>query len=211
MTRNEAYKILGVASTSGIDQIEEAYKNRLSKCQLQLVPGQSLATRQKAQDLIIAIQEAWQLLKNQTSPKSAPSPVNMPIGNSPRTTGFVVALILMGLIGALCTHTSGHKADVENVDTAQAYASNSAVSEPVVASNPAKAQLRILAAPWCYVEIDGKSVGTSGRLEAFEVSDGPHTLVLRRNGKVLTKNVSLNGGYLTVIRIDFERGLIRVD
>lgn len=215
MTRNEAYRILGIARTSGSDQIEEAYKTLLSKCQLQLVPGQSLATRQEAQDRIVAIQDAWQVLKNQTPRNITSHPVNTQHTRvnyfgwlvlfriSPRTAGFFVAIVLMGSISLLCMHSSGH--------TAKANTPNFAASGPVIPSNSSKAHLMILAVPWCYVEIDDKFVGTSGQSAAFEVSKGIHTLVLRSNGKVLAKTVSLNGGYLTVIKIDFERGLIRVE
>ena len=223
MTRNEAYKILGVATTSGIDQIEEAYKTGLRKCQLQLVAGQPLSVRQDAQERIVNIEEAWQLLKNQTSRNSTSQPVNthrtrvnyfgwhMPLGISPRTAGFFVALILMGSISALCMYSLGYETYVKNTETIKTYATNSAASEPMIASNPPKAHLRVLAVPWCYVEMDGRTLGASGQLAAFQVSEGNHTLVLRRNGKILTKNVLLQGAYLTVISVDFERGIILVE
>jgi hypothetical protein len=71
--------------------------------------------------------------------------------------------------------------------------------------------MRVLSVPWCEVELDGRPLGASGQLAAFEVSEGPHKLVLKRNGKVLTRTIALPAGRQTIVKIDFEGGQVHVD
>jgi hypothetical protein len=72
------------------------------------------------------------------------------------------------------------------------------------------AQLRVLSAPWCQVELDGKALGPSGQAKAFEATEGRHTLTLRRNSRVLTSALQLPPGQETLVWVQFEKGKIDV-
>ena len=64
MTANEAYQVLNVGPGAGMAEIERAYKAALQALQLQLVPGQPVDVRQKAQAQIAELKSAFEFLKN---------------------------------------------------------------------------------------------------------------------------------------------------
>ena len=80
MTTSQAYQILKVKPGASQLEIEQAYKGALRTLLLQIVPGQPLAVRQKAQDQIAQLKTAFELLKNRA--KSSASPAR-PAGYAP--------------------------------------------------------------------------------------------------------------------------------
>ena len=81
---------------------------------------------------------------------------------------------------------------------------------PLIVETP-MARMRVLSVPWCEVELDGRPFGASGQSAAFEVSEGTHTLVLQRNGKVLTRKITLRAGRQAVVKVDFKGERVYVD
>ena len=61
------------------------------------------------------------------------------------------------------------------------------------------------------VELDGRPFGPSGQSVAFEVSEGTHTLVLQRNGKALTKTITLRAGRQAIVKVDFKGERVYVE
>ncbi len=64
MTATQAYQALHVRPGAGLPEIEQAYKAALQALQLQLVPGQPVDVRQKAQAQIAELKSAFEYLKN---------------------------------------------------------------------------------------------------------------------------------------------------
>ena len=64
MTVAQAYQILNINPGASQREIEQAYTAVLRVLQLQLVPGQPVTARQKAQDRIAELKSAFELLKN---------------------------------------------------------------------------------------------------------------------------------------------------
>ena len=67
MTKQQAYGIIGVNSRSGAAEIEHAYTSKLQKLQRQLLAGQSLSIRRRAQQQIIQLASAWEVLQNSSA------------------------------------------------------------------------------------------------------------------------------------------------
>jgi hypothetical protein len=99
---------------------------------------------------------------------------------------FLIAAVMMLAVVLLCVRTS-------------------ATGKP-----QKSAQFRVLSAPWCQVDLDGKALGPSGQAKAFEVTEGRHTLTLRRNGQVLRSALQLSRGLETLVWVQFEKGQIDV-
>ena len=67
MTKQEAYRIIGVNSISNRSKIEKAYISKLRKRQRQLITGYSISIRQRAQQQIAQLASAMEVLqKNPT-------------------------------------------------------------------------------------------------------------------------------------------------
>ncbi len=77
-------------------------------------------------------------------------------------------------------------------------------------SGPA-AEFRVYSVPWCYVGVDGKSVGVSGQAVPFEAPSGLRRLTFERDGKRLIKRVRLKHDRLTIIKVRFEKEQINVE
>lgn len=216
MTVSQACRILNVKAGCSRREIEQVYKARLQLLQLQLVAGRPLAVREKAEHDIAQLKTACEFLMQkagngaQSHPRHPQKhPVSMPVGGSPRqtparrtrvasqwavapisnsgvlTSFLIAAMVMLGVI-LLC--------------------SGSLVSE----NSNKTAKLRVLSVPWCYVEIDGKPMGSSGQAEARALQEGRHRFVLRRDNMVLSRSVYLPKDSLTIIKVGFEEGTIDV-
>jgi hypothetical protein len=73
MTAAQAYQILNVSPGASQREIERAYMDVLRVLQLQLVPGQPVAARQKAQDQIAELKSAFEFLKNMAGSGGQPT------------------------------------------------------------------------------------------------------------------------------------------
>jgi hypothetical protein len=73
MTATWAYQVLNMRPGAGLVEIEQAYKAALRTLQLQLVPGQPVAVRQKAQAQIAELKSAFEFLKNTAAPGAQPT------------------------------------------------------------------------------------------------------------------------------------------
>ena len=214
MTPDQAYNVIGVSRNSSRSQIEQAYKSKLNSLQRQMQTGQPLAVREQAKRQVAELVNAWDLLKNaprqghkqppvnrrQPQHKPAPSSARQqsrtrnwsgssstpPLPNRAVVMSFVLAAVMMLAVIFLCT-------------------AGPAASEP---TEPA--QLRVLSYPWCYVTVDGKWLGASGQLEAFEFEEGIHKLTFKRDHESLTRNMRLSAGHVTVMKVQFEKGQIDV-
>ena len=67
MTKQQAYRIIGINSRSGDAEIESAYIGKLQTLQRQLVAGQSLSIRERAQQQIVQLASARELLQNNSA------------------------------------------------------------------------------------------------------------------------------------------------
>ena len=63
MTKIEACKVLGISRSASSVKAEQAYLNIQKQLCLQLVPGNTLADRQKAQAQLAELTTAWQVLQ----------------------------------------------------------------------------------------------------------------------------------------------------
>ena len=72
MTKIEAYKLLGISRSASSAKAEQAYRNIQKQLCLQLVPGNTLAGRQKAQVKLARLTTAKQTLQITSSPGSYP-------------------------------------------------------------------------------------------------------------------------------------------
>ena len=215
MTPDVAYKVIGVQKGSSISLIEQAYKCKLQKLHRQMIPGQPLPVRQKAERQVIELKNAWEVLKNipqqgfkspqpkkkhlqpqkpaasftQKQPTVQPLPVFGRISSRPNlhvAASFAVAAVMMILVVALCYGSLGKSNEAQT------------------------AYLRVLAVPWCSVEIDGRKLGSSGQPEPFKVREGSHKLKLSRNNKILTKEIELIRSMQTIVKAQFDKGMINV-
>jgi len=215
MTVDQACRVLGVSQNSSRSQVEQAYKSKLEKLQRKMVTGQPLALREKATREVAELVSAWELLKSRPWPSYSPPPANRqsqprpqpvpafahqqsgarrrsgsasapPLPNRAVAASFLIAAVMMLAVVLLCVRTS-------------------ATGKP-----QKSAQFRVLSAPWCQVDLDGKALGPSGQAKAFEVTEGRHTLTLRRNGQVLRSALQLSRGLETLVWVQFEKGQIDV-
>ena len=75
MTAAEAYQILNVPPGASPQEIQRAYVTALQALQLQLVPGQPLSVRRKAQDQIAQLKTAFEFMRNMGTPGAGPARV----------------------------------------------------------------------------------------------------------------------------------------
>ena len=215
MTIDQAYRVIGVSRNSTRSQVEQAYKSKLQNLHLQMIPGQPLAVRQRAEQQVAHLKTALEVLQMvaaqayghpwANAPTTAqPQPAAgfpqqqsggqgwtqsstvTPLSNRAVVMSFLIAGFIMLVIILLCF---------------DAFATS---------KGKKSAQLRVLSVPWCYVEIDGKKLGSSGQPKPFELVEGKHKLNLRRNNKVLTRKIQLTRGSHTVVKAQFEKGRINV-
>jgi len=194
MTLEESIIVLGVGKNSNHQLIEQAYKNNLRKLQLQLTAGQSLSVRKQAEHKISQLENAIDVARHtvaqQTLPlpsqASIPSTIGQPVTSIPTSwwaipnkvfvysAGLAAATIL--LVVLLCAARA--------------------------AGN--KAEFRVFSVPWCYVELDGRALGTSGQVEAFKVTPGVHTITLRTDSDVITKEMEFHKDKPAMLKVKFQ-------
>jgi len=194
MTTGQACHILGVRPDAGRTEIERAHTVALGRLQRQLLPGIPQAVRQKAQEQIIELSSAFEILKSVAAPTVQPTPpVSLPPGPTPAgplypwvlPAGFVLAAIVL-VVAVLGMRPS------------------------ISPRRQRTARLRVLSVPWSYVTVDGESLGPSGQIEAFTLKPGDHEVVLRQGNRVLSQTVHLPKASETIIKAQFEKGLIDV-
>jgi len=218
MTIDEAYRIMGVDTGCSLSEIGMAYRNKLQHLQSQFSSGQSPIIRQRIRQQVLELTAAWEMLQKKaaepaknhqqvnTAPLlhaepapvyTCPSPVKgsgalkdffidptLPIPAV--VIGFAVVALTMLLIACLCLSTS------------------------TKVNKTGSAQLRVLAVPWCQVEIDGEPLGTSGQVNPFELAEGTHELTVWRDDKFMSKNIKLRKDCVAIARVWFEKDEIRV-
>jgi len=216
MTIIQAYTIIGVTKNDDMAKIEMAYRQKLKKLQLQLTTGQSLPIRQRALHQIEQLSSAMEVIQNNppqpNTPQSARSQRRdrsqnnanskqtqdtwrelfdlFGVNQSPSPKEFVGAILIfmtiMGILFMCLNASSSHTQD-----------------KPAL--------LRVISVPWCHVELDGESLGTSGQAKAFELSEGKYCLTFRNNNETLTKTIKLYNGRQALVKVQFEKGYINVD
>ena len=84
MTPAQACEVLGVSRGSSRSQIEQTYKSKRQKLQLQLVAGQSLSKREHAGQQMARLATAWEVLRNAPArPSGKPKTTPDRTGNRP--------------------------------------------------------------------------------------------------------------------------------
>jgi precorrin-4 methylase len=63
MTKEEAYKTLGITGSISTSRAEQFYKEKCKKLRFQTVPGMPAAIRQKAHAELATVNMAWQVLQ----------------------------------------------------------------------------------------------------------------------------------------------------
>jgi len=202
MTESQARQIIGAQPGNSWPETRQLYKSRLHQLQLQLVPGRSLTAREAAAEQIAELQQAFTVLQEieATQDVVQPPPAyaadlqghGRPAGPGRRlqhrrslpdviamcivvgVVGFVVVLLLLTLIAALTRGAGG------------------------------SSQLRILSSPWCYVEVDGHDMGTSGQSEVLQLRPGMHRLTFRRDDEVWSQTIRLPEDQQTIVKVWFD-------
>jgi hypothetical protein len=72
MTQAEAYRVLGISRSVSHSRTEQAYQEKHRELRLKLIPGNSLADRQKAQAELARLATAKQTLQITSTAKSYP-------------------------------------------------------------------------------------------------------------------------------------------
>lgn len=216
MNIGQAYRIIGITNGASLQQVEQAYKACRKKLQLQLRSCMSPQDRRFIEQQIQLLTEAWDFVCNhasaqgaktqqQASPSPLPLPISPPLSVSPPpastgSAGFAAAYQKYALI--FCLSIAAFFILLVCIICFTSTASFTSGNY---------CQLRVLSVPWCYVEINGKAMGTSGQPKAFKLTKGIHTIMLQRNGKILTKDINLIRGDTAVMKVQFDRGHINVD
>lgn len=225
MTVDRAYSVLGLRPGAARIQVEQAYTASLRRLQLQMVPGMPLATRRHAQDQIIELAAAFELVKNATTtpaaasarrrplpktkppgryagpPRPAGPPASQPVFTVPRLV--VAAGVAVGIVLLLIVLFSARSKAPETVSETAVY--TSALEAP-----SGTARLRVLSVPWSYVEVDGTALGPSGQADAFTIEPGECRLVLRQGDRVFPVTISVPEDCETIVHAQLEKGQIHV-
>jgi hypothetical protein len=224
MTVAEAYRVMGARADSDSVELERIYRARLQKLQRLLIPGHLVAIRQQAQQQVAELAQAWEVLQKHVV-RRCPPPDRRTYSGAGATTwspprmvemgvGFLITAAIMCVITSLCfTQAPLNRSMRKSVPAKPKEEIPRVATRPVappIVETP-MARMRVLSVPWCEVELDGRPFGPSGQSAAFEVSEGTHTLVLQRNGMVLTRKITLRAGRQSVVKIDFEGERVYVD
>ena len=202
MSEVEARQIIGISNNAGFAEAEQAYDNLLHKLRLKILPGNNAAKRVEAERKISQLMTAWEVLQKTYSAGGYPqpaaqytqTPTAMPpavfgsssIPGQVQIAGIAIAALFMFIILITC------------MNSCRSY------------KQSRMAQLRILSVPWCYVEIDGKSVGQSGQVDAFKIIEGTHRLTFKSNGRVQTESIKIKRGQSFIAKVNFARSTVYV-
>lgn len=237
MTAMQAYQLLNVRPGASLAEIEQAYLAALKVLQLQMVPGQPVGLRQKAQSRIAELKSAFEFLKNTAGAATPPTaasgyaqpayasggvpqlqPMPMPPAVFPQAqpgtgmpiqpTGPVPAGL--GMAPAAPSYPWILPASFALAAAVMLLVVVLCVGPSISLERQKTARLRVLSVPWSYVEVDGKSLGPSGQVDAFALRPGDHEVVLRRGDRVLSRTVHLLENSETVIKAQLEKGQIDV-
>lgn len=240
MTAIQAYQILNVRPGASWPEIEQAYRDALQKLQLQLVPGQPVAVRQKAQDQIAELKSAFEFLKNVGSPGAQPACAGgyappqaprtaipqlqpMPMPQIPPTAipqvqpgqGLPIqptgpAAIPLGLSPAAPSYPWVVPASFVLAAAVMLFVILLCVGSSASLSRKKTARLRVLSVPWSYVTVDGTLLGPSGQVEAFALKPGEYKLALCKGDTVLSRTLRLPKDCETIVEAQLEKGQINV-
>ena len=72
------------------------------------------------------------------------------------------------------------------------------------------ARIRVWSVPWCNVRADGRQLGPSGQLDAFELSKGFHYLEFSRGNKTLRCSLNLKPDTQTLLKVQFDKEAVHV-
>lgn len=216
MTRAEAYAVLGINPNCSLPEIEKAYIDNFNKLRLQAQYGNLVSVRNNAQQQMAHLKDAWEYLKKHhvqipVCPAARPQGFNQPppippaqqfntTARQPRTNPF-------GTMPLANRHLAASFIIAGSMMLVVILSSISALGG--FKTKPT-ASLRVFSVPWCYVEIDGKKFGESGQPEPFEIIEGRHTIKLKREGYLLTKNFKLRKGQRILVKAHLDKGIINV-
>jgi len=202
MSEFEARQIIGISDSAGFAEARQAYEDMLQKLRVNMLPGNPMAKRVEAERKISQLITAWEVLKKTYSAGGYPqpaaqytqAPTTMPpavfgsssIPGQVQIAGIAIAVLFMFIILITCMYSC------------RSY------------KQSRMAQLRVLSAPWCYVEIDGKSVGQSGQVDAFKIIEGTHRLTFKSNGRVQTESIKIKRGQSFIAKVNFARSVVYV-
>jgi hypothetical protein len=207
MTVTEAYRVLGLDHRTNELEIERAYKIRIHTLQLLLVPGQPPARRQKAQQDLLTVTQAREMLMKQhgrfgSSCAGAPrksSTAQKPTEPCPFyviAIAFLIAASVTGGIAVVCFKSGAHKPNC-NSDSKTGAGINCKVQ---IASNQP-----------CDIEIDRKLIGQNSSVVDLNIREGVHRLVFRHRGTELNAMLNVTSGQTVRIEVDFEKRRVQVE
>ncbi len=233
MTATRAYQILNVSPTAGWAEIERAYQTALQALHLQLIPGQPMTVRQKAQDQIAELKSAFEFLKNligqagSAAAGQARPPVPIPQFQPMPTPAIPPNAVpqFQAAMGSPVQPTAtmpnpfrpGQSVSTFPWVIPAGFILAAAVMLIVIllclgsgisAKGPKTARLRVLSVPWSDVKVNGESLGPSGQVEAFALKPGRYTLSLWQGDSVLSRTIELMENTETVVEAQFEQGTI---
>ena len=210
MTLDDAYIFLGLDNRCSFVNVEREYKEQLRKLNCQLSRSLSPQDRQKNMKETKNLKEAWEIIQqhvrnnpggqNTTNP-AGPQPHDPSANRSGSTNAsatswtwpqFVIpASFLLVAVMTLMVILAGRK---EYSDY----------------SKKAVVEFRVLSVPWCYVEVDGISLGPSGQAKPFFAMKGKHTFTFRGNNKRFSRDLRLNQGKVATINVQFAKERVYV-
>ena len=210
MTLDEAYTFLGLDNRCSFVNVEREYKEQLQKLHSQLSRSLSPQDRKRNMEDTKNLKEALDIIQrharnnpggqNTTNP-AGPQPHDPSANRSGNTNAsstswtwpklvipasfLIVALMTLMVILAFRKEYSDY-------------------------SKKAVVEFRVLSVPWCYVELDGISLGPSGQAKPFFAMKGKHTFTFRGNNKRFTRKLRLNQGKVATINVQFAREKVNV-
>lgn len=205
MTKLEAMQIIGIDTNTSFAEAQQIYEENLQKLRLQMLAGNPSSKRVETERMISRLLTAWEVINKtystssyqqpaaqhaqapQVSPSTTYANTSPSISRQAQIAGILIAVFFMFAVFIICI---------------SAYGSY---------KQRRMAQLRVLSVPWCNVDIDGKSAGQSGQIEAFKVIEGKHYLVFKSKGNLLTKKIKIKRGQNILIKVNFNRRKVDVD
>lgn len=73
MRKEKAYSLIGALPGSTLAEIEQSYKSKCQKLQIQMMPGQALSIRTRAEQHLILLTTAWEVLQKEYATKNPPT------------------------------------------------------------------------------------------------------------------------------------------